>query len=198
MFCPKCGKELPEGSLFCPACGGKVKAVEQSSPKQDSPSVPNPCPVDKPRLAQEDGVCPQCGSRDCEIHVVGSATNYSGVWVCKKCGNQSPTRKSMISGFIVAMAMFCGILISLILLVAGLLIDGSWPLAIFLIALAVSISYLIQFVIKKNLGEGPLQQVLTNGLLTKQECNSLKKSCIWAGVIAAILTFPVMFLLAAF
>ena len=197
MFCPKCGKELPEGSLFCPTCGGKVKTVEQSSPKQDSPSVPNTCPVDKPRLAQEDGVCPQCGSRDCEIHVVGSATNYSGVWVCKKCGNQYPTRKSMISVFIGATAMFCGILISLILLVAGLLIDGSWPLAIFLVALAVGMFCLIQFVIKKNLGEGPLKQVLTNGLLTKQEYSLLKKSCIWAGIIAVILTFPVMLLLAA-
>lgn len=198
MFCPKCGKELPEGSLFCPNCGGKVNVMEQSSPKQDSPNVPNTRPGDKPRLAQEDGVCPQCGSRDCEIHVVGSATNYSGVWVCKKCGDQFPSRKNMISGFIFATAMFCGIFIGLILLVANSLIDGLGPSTILFAALAAGIFCLIRLVIKKNLGEGPLQQVLKNGCLTKQEYSSLKKSCIWAGIIAAILTFPILLMLASF
>lgn len=24
MFCPKCGKEIPEGTAFCPACGQPV------------------------------------------------------------------------------------------------------------------------------------------------------------------------------
>lgn len=28
MFCHKCGKELPEGSQFCPVCGNKVVAAE--------------------------------------------------------------------------------------------------------------------------------------------------------------------------
>lgn len=28
MFCPKCGKELPDGAKFCDACGAKLEAVE--------------------------------------------------------------------------------------------------------------------------------------------------------------------------
>jgi hypothetical protein len=25
MFCPKCGKEIPDGSVFCPNCGFKIQ-----------------------------------------------------------------------------------------------------------------------------------------------------------------------------
>lgn len=26
MFCPKCGKEIPDNSTFCPDCGSKIKS----------------------------------------------------------------------------------------------------------------------------------------------------------------------------
>lgn len=36
MFCNKCGKELPNGSLFCPYCGAKVNSnIEQQSTDRD-------------------------------------------------------------------------------------------------------------------------------------------------------------------
>lgn len=190
MFCPKCGKELLEGSLFCPDCGNKLKTVEQGSPKQNAPNVPNTHSSDKPRLAQEDGVCPQCGSRDCEIHVVGSATNYSGVWVCKKCGDQFPTRKNTVSGLTLSLAIFCSILTCFILLTFFSLIGSMWPIAFVFAAMAAGIFNLIRYVIKKGLGEGPLHQVLTNGLLTEQEYSTLKKSCIWTSVVVAVLALP--------
>ena len=28
MFCPKCGKELPDGSKFCPECGASTTGAE--------------------------------------------------------------------------------------------------------------------------------------------------------------------------
>jgi tetratricopeptide (TPR) repeat protein len=28
MFCPNCGKEIPDGSKFCPYCGAKIGIVE--------------------------------------------------------------------------------------------------------------------------------------------------------------------------
>ncbi len=27
MFCPKCGKEVPEGATFCPSCGAPIQAA---------------------------------------------------------------------------------------------------------------------------------------------------------------------------
>ena len=33
MFCPKCGKENPEGSLFCNSCGAKVSSKEVNNVK---------------------------------------------------------------------------------------------------------------------------------------------------------------------
>ena len=38
MFCPNCGKEIPDGSKFCPYCGAKLEGnvTSQSSPKGSS------------------------------------------------------------------------------------------------------------------------------------------------------------------
>jgi len=32
MFCPKCGKEIPDGSTFCPSCGTKIR---ETSPTEE-------------------------------------------------------------------------------------------------------------------------------------------------------------------
>lgn len=37
MYCRNCGKELPEGSKFCPSCGSAT-APEQSGPRSSAPS----------------------------------------------------------------------------------------------------------------------------------------------------------------
>jgi uncharacterized membrane protein YvbJ len=29
MFCPNCGKQIPDGSKFCPYCGEKIEIVEE-------------------------------------------------------------------------------------------------------------------------------------------------------------------------
>lgn len=33
MFCPKCGKEVPEGSSFCPGCSTRLQEPADISPK---------------------------------------------------------------------------------------------------------------------------------------------------------------------
>ena len=37
MFCPKCGKELPDDVAFCSSCGTRVNDSEQPNPPQTAP-----------------------------------------------------------------------------------------------------------------------------------------------------------------
>lgn len=39
MYCPNCGKELPEDSRFCPSCG-QGTAPERTPPARSAPSIP--------------------------------------------------------------------------------------------------------------------------------------------------------------
>ena len=39
MYCPNCGKELPGGSKFCPACGKATAPAEPPPPAKSAPTV---------------------------------------------------------------------------------------------------------------------------------------------------------------
>lgn len=41
MICSKCGKELREGTKFCPGCGAPVQAKNVAAASAEAPSVPN-------------------------------------------------------------------------------------------------------------------------------------------------------------
>lgn len=92
MFCPKCGNSIPDGVRFCPKCGNPIKKAEPAVPpgpqaktsaNQSSPPRVGQAPFQKKKgyLMFEDGVCPNCGSHNCEIqvqqNVTGSGSNYS-------------------------------------------------------------------------------------------------------------------------
>jgi TM2 domain-containing membrane protein YozV len=40
MFCPKCGKEIPNDASFCPNCGSAIKA--KAAPVDSSGDAPEP------------------------------------------------------------------------------------------------------------------------------------------------------------
>lgn len=44
MFCPKCGKEIPDNATFCPYCGTKVGTQEGNDTTNDT-SYSNPQPI---------------------------------------------------------------------------------------------------------------------------------------------------------
>jgi len=39
MYCGSCGKEIENGSTFCPECGAKVDAVQNTKPKIDNKKI---------------------------------------------------------------------------------------------------------------------------------------------------------------
>lgn len=49
MFCGKCGKEVPDGAVACPACGAPTGAPTDAAPTPPPQSVPTPpkAPVSK-------------------------------------------------------------------------------------------------------------------------------------------------------
>ena len=42
MFCNVCGKQLPDGSKFCGACGASLEGVPQAAAPMPEPTVPTP------------------------------------------------------------------------------------------------------------------------------------------------------------
>ena len=57
MFCPKCGKTIPEGTAFCPGCGNRLAAQAQpAAPQQpvapQQPAAPQPAAPQQPVAPQ--------------------------------------------------------------------------------------------------------------------------------------------------
>lgn len=77
MYCLKCGKELPEGSQFCPSCGNRVSPPETPPQTQDltgrdqdiplagQQSTPPESQQSPPPMPNEEIKCPKCGATGC-------------------------------------------------------------------------------------------------------------------------------------
>lgn len=69
MYCPKCGKELPEGAQFCPNCGNNVSPPAVSPQSQDlsghDQDIPLPEQPSTPPVPNEEIKCPKCGAVGC-------------------------------------------------------------------------------------------------------------------------------------
>lgn len=54
MYCNKCGKKIPDGSQFCPACGAKAVTDSEISDDLNSPSPQENSAQEKPVLSPKD------------------------------------------------------------------------------------------------------------------------------------------------
>lgn len=45
MYCPNCGKPIPDDSVFCPECGARVDYVEESPTTPEPHPAPSPAPT---------------------------------------------------------------------------------------------------------------------------------------------------------
>ena len=52
MFCPECGKEVPNGTPFCPECGAKIGAEPPKAEPEPQP-VPPVQPTSQPVIVQQ-------------------------------------------------------------------------------------------------------------------------------------------------
>lgn len=59
MFCPECGKEIPDDSVFCPECGARIDEESESGKAGDAPVVmkpkttPTPPDIPTPAINQQ-------------------------------------------------------------------------------------------------------------------------------------------------
>lgn len=90
MFCQECGKNIPDDAKFCPGCGRA--AAPQAAPAgtgtqneayktQASANASTASAGTAPLLAR-DGVCPGCGSHECEVQVQQNVTSSGSSYGC--------------------------------------------------------------------------------------------------------------------
>jgi len=92
MYCPKCGKEIPEGSRFCMHCGADLSGYKvEVSPKIDvSPKISVSAKAEYPRCPNCGNVltdrnklfsCQICGKKVCDT----CGFHYNGLKLCERC-----------------------------------------------------------------------------------------------------------------
>lgn len=57
MFCPKCGRQNPDGAKFCGGCGGNMPAMQAQPVQTPPPVAPPPQPV-QPMMYQQQPAAP--------------------------------------------------------------------------------------------------------------------------------------------
>lgn len=67
MYCPNCGKELPEGSNFCPNCGNSINSptAQPQTISSSDQDIPSPEQQNTPLVPDEKVICPKCGATGC-------------------------------------------------------------------------------------------------------------------------------------
>lgn len=229
MFCSNCGKKLPEDARFCPDCGNMIKKTNQNLTETHSSEKFTQEKISPNQLKRgkfEEGICPQCGSSDCEIQVqqniMGSGSNYNvgtgclgflltgpfgllcglcgtgrktttshqSVWICKKCGNQFPTRAATIDslmttgltgGFLKGFAF-----VSLFAGIMSIISEHNFPVMIVFVVAACAMYLLGCLLVSRLIKLYGYNSV--EDFLSVQEYDEYKKVVIFGGVLAVVIT----------
>lgn len=119
MFCRKCGKTIPDDSIFCPYCGETVKLIETNDANDiiEKPIVERKCEqCGKPLKPDNDGtLCDECTAKLINNYAPNYLPNESYPYgacgkcgepleaddnlICKKCLNEENERKNYFSKY---------------------------------------------------------------------------------------------------
>ena len=84
MFCPKCGKQIPDGAKFCPGCGNKVQTPDGNVQQTRKPDG-NVQQTRKP-----DGNVQQTKKPDGDVkQIMTPETGYQQPQNARKAGNKN-------------------------------------------------------------------------------------------------------------
>lgn len=78
MYCPICGRKIPENAHFCPNCGNSIDLFTESLEQPEKEDFIDDMPPAKPQnesTSSEDIQCPKCGSHNCEIQLQQTTTS---------------------------------------------------------------------------------------------------------------------------
>lgn len=84
-ICPNCGMSVPEGNLFCEACGTRYEAPQSKPSPVSGMRCPNGHPVENGEYA----FCVVCGAKLVEAAGEETAPEQASGWRCEKCGSSN-------------------------------------------------------------------------------------------------------------
>src|SRR3989454_660860 len=91
VFCQKCGKQIPDGAVFCNFCGGQQGVVAQAPPAPGYPQQAPPpgVPPQPPGVPQHPAAYAPAGSKDLKCSSCGAPLTPQGgltLITCDYCG----------------------------------------------------------------------------------------------------------------
>ncbi len=90
MFCQKCGKQIPDGAVFCNFCGAQQGVVAQAPAQPAAPGAPPGYPGQAPQaVAPQAGPTQPLGTKDLKCTACGAPLKPSGgltLITCDYCG----------------------------------------------------------------------------------------------------------------
>ncbi|MVB11352.1 Double zinc ribbon [Caprobacter fermentans] len=86
MFCRKCGKSIPEDSVFCPYCGETVKFEKPAAGKTDIVSYGHCERCGKPLQANDGTLCAECAAKMIEKYAPKEKTEPNERYPYGACG----------------------------------------------------------------------------------------------------------------
>ncbi|MCR4686543.1 MAG: zinc ribbon domain-containing protein [Lachnospiraceae bacterium] len=117
MKCPKCGKEVADGSKFCDACGAPMEAAP--APAAEPAPAPAPPPAPQPTAEPAPAPAPQPAPAEQPAAAPAQSTEAKTTEPAKK-----KSKKGLVIGLIIAALVAIAAVVIIVVIIAVVLIFG--------------------------------------------------------------------------